>query len=54
LPDACRLNIVAALSLTRRVALGLMHANQVVNPFHRDGWVFDQQDTPNRMVRAIL
>jgi bifunctional non-homologous end joining protein LigD len=40
---------VAALSLTRRVALGLMHPNQVARPFHRDGWIYEEKVDGYRM-----
>jgi bifunctional non-homologous end joining protein LigD len=40
---------VTPLSLTRRVALGLMHPNQVAHPFHRAGWIYEEKVDGYRM-----
>jgi bifunctional non-homologous end joining protein LigD len=41
---------VSPLSLTRRIALGLMHPNQVARPFHRDGWIYEEKVDGWRML----
>jgi bifunctional non-homologous end joining protein LigD len=43
--------VVAPPSLTpRRIALGLMHPNQVAKPFHREGWVYEEKVDGWRML----
>jgi bifunctional non-homologous end joining protein LigD len=40
---------MANLSLTRRLALGLMHPTEIATPFHRDGWVYEEKVDGFRM-----
>jgi bifunctional non-homologous end joining protein LigD len=40
---------MATLSLTRRVALGLMYPTEIASPFHRDGWVYEEKVDGYRM-----
>ena len=38
-----------SLSLTRRVAVGLMYPTEIATPFHRDGWVYEEKADGYRM-----
>jgi bifunctional non-homologous end joining protein LigD len=40
---------MATLSLTRRVALGLMYPTEIATPFHLDGWVYEEKVDGYRM-----
>ena len=40
---------MATLSLTRRVALGLMYPTEIATPFHREGWVYEEKVDGYRM-----